>query len=274
MNFLSALVEYDFLRNALLASLLASLSFGMIGSLVVTQRLTYLAGAMAHCALGGIGLSLYAQSIWGWAWLTPMLGAAMAAALAAVLLWLVEERCEQRRDTVVSVIWTVGMAVGILLMTAAKTYTDPLSYLFGDILLISRDSLLAIGMVDIVVCAAVVIFYPIFLAISFDAEFAKLSGINTSAYRLIMLLLTAFTIIMLVYLVGIILAIALLTLPAAIAGRFTKQLWKMMLLSVLLSMSLCVSGLWISYEANMLTGPTIILLAAGLWAVTSWRRSR
>lgn len=192
-------------------------------------------------------------------------GALIAAILAAVILWAVERSAHQRRDTLISVIWTVGMAVGILFFTASKSYVDPLSYLFGDILLISGDSLGWIAVLDVVVLAAVIWCYRIFLALAFDEEGARLRGVPTAAFSLLLLVLTALTIVMLVSLVGIILAIALLTLPAAAAGRWTQRLWKMMVASVLLCMALTTGGIFLSYELDSMTGPTIILLAAAVW---------
>jgi len=270
MSFFDALLlpGNAFLRNALFAALLASISFGAMGSLVVTRRITYLTGALAHCVLGGIGFAIWAQNRLDWAWLTPMRGALLAAVLAAVLLWVVERKAHQRSDTVISVIWTAGMALGILFIAASQAFVDPMSYLFGDILMIGRRDLLLVVVLDILVVGAVLWHYPIFLALSFDEEWAALRGVRTGLYSLLLLLLAALTIVMLVSLVGIILAIALLTLPAAIASRCTRSLWKMMLLAALLSMVLSTGGLGMSYSFDMPTGPTIVLLAAAAWVAT------
>jgi len=278
LEFLRALLvpEYGFLRLALLAGLLASVASGVMGSYVVTRRITYIAGGVAHCILGGIGLAALISVSYGLKWLRPLHGATAAALAAAVVIGLVSLRAKQREDTVISAIWSIGMAAGILFISATPGYAvDPMAYLFGNILMVSRSDLWLIAGLDVLVVGISFAFYKRLLAVCFDEEFARLRGINVEAYYLLLLCLTALTVVSLVTVVGIVLAIALLALPAAVAGHLSKTLWQMMVLAVLISAVIPTLGLGISYSANLPAGAAIVVLAgiaylltamgAGLW---------
>jgi zinc transport system permease protein len=233
-EFLRALGNPDiaFLRYAFLAGLLASVAFGIIGTYVVARRISYLAGAIAHSVLGGIGLALYLQKEVGWEWCHPLYGAIVAALAAALIIGVVTLRARQREDTVIGALWAIGMAVGLLFIARTRGYVDPMSYLFGDILLITRRDVWMIALLDGVVVALGVFFYNKMLAVCFDEEFARLRGIKVEVYYLLLLCLTALTVVLLVSIVGIVMVIALLTLPAAVGGQFSRRLWQMMGLSI------------------------------------------
>ena len=183
VEFFQALADPDipFLRYALLAGALASVSLGIIGSYVVTRRISYLGGAISHCVLSGIGLGLFLQTVCGWTWCHPMYGAVASALAAAVGIGLVSLYAHQREDTVIGALWAVGMAVGILLFAKTPGYTDPMSYLFGDILFISRRDLWAVAALDALVAGVGLAFYPKFQAVCFDQEFAELRGVRVTA---------------------------------------------------------------------------------------------
>jgi zinc transport system permease protein len=266
-EFLEALKDPDasFLRYALVAGALASVSLGIIGAYVVTRRISYLGGAISHCVLSGVGLGLFLQVVGGCAWCHPMYGAVLSALLAALLIGLVSLYARQREDTVIGAIWAVGMAVGILLFAATPGYTDPMSYLFGDILLISPLDLWLVAGLDVLVAGVGLIFYHKFQAICFDQEFAVLRGLPVKAFYLLLLCLTALTVVLLVRLVGIVMVVAMLTLPAAVAGFFSRRLWEMMLLGTLICAALIVLGLGVSFHYDLPTGPVIIVLAAAVY---------
>ncbi|MBN2021232.1 MAG: metal ABC transporter permease [Pirellulales bacterium] len=270
-EFLDALAEFSFLRYALVSGLLASVAFGIIGTYVVTRRISYLAGAISHSVLGGIGAGVYCQEVHGWTWFDPMLGAVIAALVSALAIGLVSLYAAEREDTVIGAIWAIGMAVGILFFFSPRIpgYVDPMSYLFGNILLLSRGDLWLVAGLDLVVVALAVVFHNKFLAVSFDEEFARLRGIRARAYYLLLLCLTALTVVLLIRVVGIVMVIALLTLPAAVAGQFARRLWQMMVLAVLFSMLFMVAGLGTSYAHDLPTGPTIILIAGVVYLVTA-----
>jgi zinc transport system permease protein len=278
LEFVTALnnPQIPFLRYAFLAGLIASVAFGVIGSYVVAKRITYIAGAISHCVLGGIGAGLYAQSR-GITWLDPIVGALITALLAALVIGLVSIHASEREDTVIGALWSIGMAVGLLFIASTPGYIDPMSYLSGNILLVSQKDLWLIGGLDLVVVGVGWFLYNNFLAVCFDEEYARIRGLNTSAYYLTLLCLTALTIVLLVRVVGIVMVVALLTLPAAIAGHFARGLWQMMVLAALLCMVFVSGGLAASYSLNLPAGPVIIIFAGAVYlcvAVAGRLRSR
>jgi zinc transport system permease protein len=263
-EFLAALTDPNlpFFRYALLTGLFASLPFGIIGTFVVVRRISSIAGAIAHCVLGGIGLGLYLEKGVGVTWFGPMQGAVLVALLAAVILTLVSRYAAQREDSVIGALWAVGMATGLLFIARTPGYVDPMSYLFGNILLVSKQDFFFVLALDVLVLGLVGIFYNKFLAVCFDEEFARLRGVHTGWIYLLLLCLTALTIVLLVRVVGIVLVIALLTLPASVAGNLSRNILQMMVLSVLFCASFVVVGLGMSYNLDLPSGPVIIVLAA------------
>ena len=250
----------SFMRQALLLGILASIPFGTMGSLVVARRITYLAAAIAHAVLGGIGFSLFAQYQWGWSWMHPLAGAMITGILAALLVGWVSIKHKAREDTLIGAIWSLGMAVGLLFIFKTPQYVDPMSFLFGDILMISSLDVTLV----LILCAVVIVFvcyaYQPLVALCFDEEFAQLRGVCTTPLYLLALCLTAITIVLLVSMVGIILVIALLSLPAAIAGLFSKKLWQMMVGGTVICVLFNFMGTWLSYSWDLPTGPVIIVL--------------
>ena len=269
IDFLAALVDPNlpFFRYAVLTGIFASIPFGVIGTLVVVRRISYIAGAIAHCVLGGIGLGLYLEKAVGVTWFGPMQGAVLVALLAAVLLALVSQYAEQREDSVIGALWAVGMASGLLFIAKTPGYVDPMSYLFGNILLVSRSDFLFVLALDIVVLGLVSVFYNKLLAVCFDEEFAQLRGVHSGWIYLLLLCLAALTIVLLVRVVGIVMVIALLTLPAAVAGSFSRNIRQMMLLAVLFCAGFVVSGLGLSYSLDLPTGPVIIVIAGAVYLI-------
>ncbi len=251
-----------FLRYALIAGLLASLPFGVVGTLVVTRRITAIAGAISHAVLGGVGLALYCNRVWGWEFLTPMLGAALAAVAAALLIGVVSLFAREREDTIIGVVWALGMSVGLLFLAATPGYVDLQGYLFGNILLLSKPEIYWTLALDAVVLIPAALFYNQLLAMSFDLCFAELRGVRVRLMYLLLLVLIALTIVLMVNVVGIVLVIALLTLPAATAGCFVRHLYSMMIAAALWCMVLVAGGLAASYSWNLPTGPVIVVLAA------------
>ncbi|MFH1700331.1 MAG: iron chelate uptake ABC transporter family permease subunit [Candidatus Zixiibacteriota bacterium] len=269
IEFWSAVGDYQFLRYALLTGILASVACGVVGSYVVTRRISYVAGAISHFILGGMGAAKYFNVVYGWSWLEPLHGAVVSAILAALIIGLVSVRAKQREDTVIGALWAMGMAVGILFISQTPGYNqDLMSYLFGDILLVTASDLWLICILDLFVIAMAFMFYNQLQAICFDEEFARLRGINVELYYLLLLILTAMTVVLLVTVVGIILVIALITLPAAIAGHFTKSLGRMMVLATILSLLFTTFGLSVSYGPNLPSGAVIIVVAGGVYMLS------
>jgi zinc transport system permease protein len=271
IEFLDALRDPNvpFLRYALLVGLLASVSLGIVGSYVVTRRITYIAAAISHCVLGGIGVAFYLKEACGCEWCNPMLGALAAALLSAVVIGGVSLCAKQREDTVISAVWAIGMAIGLLFFFKANRYSGAMGYLFGDILLVTSRDVWIVLLMDALVIALGLGFYPKLLALCFDEEFAELRGVRTKLLYMMLLCLTAITVVLLVRVVGIVLVIALLTLPAAVAGHFARRLWQMMVVAVICCMAFVTAGLAVSFPLELPSGPVIILIAGAAYLVAA-----
>ena len=261
--------DVAFLRYALIAGLLASVAFGVIGTYVVARRISYIAGAISHCVLGGIGAALYLQENAGLTWCHPMLGAVVSSLAAAVIIGLVSLYAREREDTVIGAIWAVGMAVGLLFLSRTSGRVDAMSYLFGDILMVSRQDIALVAALDVVVVGLGVALYNKFLATCFDEEFAQLRGVRVKLHYLLLLALTALSVVLLVRVVGIVMVIALLTLPAAVAEQLARRLWQMMALAVLFCMAFIAAGLGFSYVHDLRSGPVIIVLAGAVYLLVA-----
>lgn len=254
-----------FIRYALIAGLLSSVSFGIIGSFVVVKRISYIAGAISHAALAGIGGALYFQEKLGTPWISPLHGAVIASLAAALIIGLVSIHYKEREDTIIGTIWAIGMAIGLLFIARTPGYVDPMSFLFGNILLVGKQELVLILMLDALVILIGILFYQQFLALSFDEEFARLRGIKTRLYYILMIILIALTVVLMVTVVGIVMVIALLTIPAATAGLFSRKLWQMMVLASVFCALFTSLGLGTSYVLDFPSGSTTIVLAGSVY---------
>ncbi|MBN1128822.1 MAG: metal ABC transporter permease [Chitinispirillaceae bacterium] len=256
------LLHYEFMRNALAAGLLVSVACGVVGTLVVVNRLSFLSGGIAHAAYGGIGLSAF----FNW---PPMAGAIPFSLVAAFLMGWVSRSDRERSDTIIGVMWALGMAIGIILIDLKGGYVvDLMSYLFGSILAVPGESIRYMAGLDIVILLTVGVLYKEFLSMSYDHEFARVSGVPVIALYYVMILLIALSVIMLIKVVGLILVIALFTIPASIAELFTKNLWRMMAIAVLFSMLFTTTGLLLSGYLNLTSGATIIAVAGVAYGIS------
>ena len=255
MDFLHALVEYRFLQMALLACLLASLGSGLIGTFVVVRRVGALAGGIAHAVLAGMGIAYFLGG-------SPVLGAAIAALLSALLIGLIQLRWRQDEDILIAAFWSVGMAIGVLFIAKTPGYNvNLMSYLFGNVLLVSEPDLWRMLALDAVIILTLALCYKQFLATAFDQEFARLRGVNVEFFYILMLSLIALTVVLMIQIVGLILVIALLILPAASVSQFVVTLPRIMAGSALLSMAITCTGLSLSYTPDLPAGATIIVVA-------------
>ncbi|MFC1476712.1 metal ABC transporter permease [Fibrobacterota bacterium] len=249
------ILHYEFIRNALLAGILVSIACGIVGTLVVVNRLSFLSGGIAHSAYGGLGLAAYLK------W-PPMAGAILFTSLASLLLGAVTMQKKERADTVIGVVWAVGMAFGIIMLDLTKGYhVDLMSYLFGSILAVSKGDLLLMLILDIIIIALVTSLYKEFLGISYDNEYVQISGVPVKLLYYILFILIALSVVMLIQIVGLILIIALFTIPAAIAEKCIKNLKGMMVLASALGVCFTIGGIILSYYLNFTAGAVIIMLA-------------
>lgn len=265
---IDAILHYPFMQRALIAGLLAAVACGIIGTYVVVKRMVFISGGISHASFGGIGLGYYlSQYI---SWVTPVYGALVFTLFSALGMGLIVRRTRLSEDTVIGIMWAVGMAIGIVFIGLTPGYTpDLFSYLFGSILTVSISDLIMIAVLDAIIIAIVLMLYKEFLAISFDQEFGTALGLPTQRLYLILLCLIALTVVLLIRVVGIILIIALLTIPPATARQHTHNLKKMMLLSIAFGMVAVMGGLWLSYELDLRSGATIILLSAVIFAAST-----
>jgi len=267
IEFLQALTNpaIPFLLYGVLAGVLAAPAFGIVGSYVVVNRISYLAGAISHSVLAGIGLSLFLRFRFGFVYLTPFWGAFGAAVISALIVaWATKNKTE-RTDSIISIVWSLGSAIGVILMAWTPGFVDPMAYLFGNILLLSTTDLISMVLMDLVIILVALLFYPQFLALSFDSEFAKVRGMPTEFHRTLLLVLTGATVVLLVSTVGIVLVITLLTLPAAAAGFFAKSLKSLMIRATIISAGVTFFGIALAYVTDLPSGAGIVLCAIGIY---------
>ncbi len=261
------LLAYDFLRNAVLVGLLASVLCGIVGTFVVVKRLVFLAGGVAHAAFGGLGLCYFLGA-------DPRLGAVATAVVAGLALAnpgrigpLARAR-GRSQDALIGILWAAGMAFGVVFLAKVPGYAPNLmAYLFGDILTVgTADVLLTLGVV-----VAVVVFFLLFfkesVAVAFDEEYAAVQGVPVRRVRIVLMVLTALTVVFLLQLVGLILVIALLTIPPVIALRLAKSFPAVIGLAIGLGVVMTEGGLALSYFYDLPSGPAIVLLGAALLVV-------
>jgi zinc transport system permease protein len=248
-------LHFDFLQNALLAGILVSVSCGIIGTLVVVNRIVFISGGIAHAAYGGIGLAFYMG-------IPPALGAAIFSFLSSMIMGVASLKSRERVDAIIGVMWAVGMALGIILIDLTPGYNvDLMSYLFGSILTVGGSDIWFMLSLDLVALIIVLIFYKEFLAMSYDEEFSFVVGIPVKTLYFVLLGLIALSVVMIIQVVGLILVIALISIPPYIAEKYTTSLGKMMVLSSLLGIFFTITGLWLSYSYNLTSGATIIMVA-------------
>jgi len=256
-------LQFEFMQNALAAGLLASLICGIMGTLVIVNRIVFLSGGIAHASYGGIGLAFFA----GWPFLAGTLGFAVAAAL---LMAAISLKARHRSDTIIGVIWAVGMAFGIILLDLTPGYNvDLMSYLFGSILTVPRTELWIMVLLAIMILGFVFGHYHEILAASYDEEFARVRGVPVRFIYFSMIGLLAVTIVMVIQVVGLILVIALLTIPAYIVERYAGSLVRMMVGATAAGSLFTAVGLALSYRFDLTSGAAIILVAGcGFFGVT------
>lgn len=247
--------QYEFMRNALAAGLLASVACGIVGVYVVVKKIVSMSGSIAHASFGGIGLGYLLK-------FSPVLGAMLFALLSAITMGLVTRKTKLPEDTATGILWALGMALGVIFIGLTPGYApDLMSYLFGNILTVPASDIYLMAALDVIIVALVIAFYKEFLLLSFDEEFGTVVGMPVDGLYLLLLCMVALTVVVLIRVVGMILVIAMLTFPAALARQFTHDMKKMMLLAVVFGMVFTFGGLWLSYVLNLASGATIILLS-------------
>lgn len=259
-------LQFDFMRHAIAAGILVSIACGIVGTLVVVNRVVFISGGIAHAAYGGIGIGYFFG-------INPLVGAIFFTFFSALGMGFLQRRIRERADTLIGVMWAIGMAIGVIFIDLTPGYkADLMSYLFGSILTVPRDDLWIMAAIDILIITLVSIFYKELLAISFDETFAIIRNIPVEIIYLGLMGITALTIVAVMQVVGLIMVIALLTIPAAISGQFVKNMKGMMILAIILGVVFTLVGLWLSYSLNLTSGATIILVAGlGYLISLAWK---
>ena len=248
-------LQFEFMRNALLAGILVSITCGIIGTLVVVNRIVFISGGIAHAAYGGIGVAFYMG-------FPAFLGAALFSFAVSMVMGVASLRDKQRVDAIIGVMWAVGMALGIIFIDLTPGYNvDLMSYLFGSILTVAKMDIWFMLSLNMVLLLIVFVFYKEFLAVSYDEEFSFVVGIPVRTLYFVLLGMIALSVVTIIKIVGIILVIALISIPPYIAEKYTTSLGKMMVLSSILGIFFTFTGLWLSYSYDLTSGATIILVA-------------
>jgi zinc transport system permease protein len=243
------------MRNALLAGILVSITCGIIGTLVVVNRIVFISGGIAHAAYGGIGVAFYMG-------FPTFLGAALFSFAVSMVMGVASLRNKHRVDAIIGVMWAIGMALGIIFIDLTPGYNvDLMSYLFGSILTVVRMDIWFMLSLNMILILIVFVFYKEFLAVSYDEEFSFVVGIPVRSLYFVLLGMIALSVVMIIKIVGIILVIALISIPPYIAEKYTTSLGKMMILSSILGVFFTLTGLWLSYSYDLTSGATIILVA-------------
>lgn len=251
-----------FFVMTLLAGIGSSLAGGVVGSYVVTKRIVFISGSISHAVLGGMGLALYLRRTFNLLWLEPIYGALAFAILSAFLIGIIHLYYKEREDTVIASLWTSGMALGIIFLSLTPGYNvEVLNFLFGNILWTSQKDLMILLALDLLIFLTVFFFHRKFLAICFDEKQAKLQGLSVKSLYFLLLSLVAITVVLLIQVVGVILVIAILTLPAALANVFSQKFSHIMALGSFLGVAFTFLGLILSFTLNWPPGSTISLVA-------------
>ncbi len=262
MEFLRTVATYDFLANAMLAAILSGIACGIVGTYVTSRRMVFLSGGITHASFGGIGIAYH----FGF---NPIVGAMVFAILSALGIEWAGARGRIREDSAIGIIWSVGMAVGLLFIFATPGYAPNLmSFLFGDILTVNNSNIIALAVLVAVLLVVMVLFGRQVIYSAFDREYARSQGVPADAILAVMTVLTSVAIVLSIRIVGIVLLISLLSIPPAIAACFTKSYVRIATLASVFAMAGNVIGIYLAYKMNLPVGATtIILLTMALFIV-------
>jgi zinc transport system permease protein len=253
-NKMEGILSYDFVLHALEAAFLASITCGFIGAYIVARRMVFISGGITHASFGGIGMGYFLG-------INPIVGAAIFSILSAFGIRLVSKQTDIREDSAIGILWSFGMAVGIIFIYLTPGYAPNLmSYLFGSILTVTPTDLAFMGILAAVTVSVFLLFYRTILFISFDEEYARSHNAPVETFNYLMLTLVALVIVINIRVAGIILVISYLTIPQSTANLFVNDLKKIIILSMIISFTGSITGLFLSYYWNIPSGATIIFV--------------
>ncbi|MFB2624034.1 metal ABC transporter permease [Methanothermobacter marburgensis] len=248
------ILQYQFMRNAVVAAVLVSIACGIVGSYVVAKRIVSISGGISHAAFGGVGLG-YLLGV------NPVTAAIPFTVAAALLMGKITRKTDISEDTAIGMLWSAGMALGILFVNLSPGYApDLFSYLFGNILMVSSTDLWTMLLLDLIIIASAFLFNREFVALCFDEEYAEVLGVPADTFYLYLLSLVALSVVVLIKAAGIILVMALLTVPAAVARDFSTDMGDIMVKASITGIFAAILGLWVSYWFNISSGAVIVLI--------------
>ncbi|MCH9609214.1 MAG: Manganese transport system membrane protein MntB [Chlamydiales bacterium] len=269
MNFLEALLSTPLLQMSFLAIIGTSIASGTLGCYVVVKRIVSISGSIAHSVLSGLGCALFLQRTYGLDWLLPIYGALVAAIISALIIGFVHLYYKQREDTVIAMVWSIGMATGVIFASMTPGFNvELMNFLLGNVLWVSGTDLIILLVLDLIILLSIFIFHKKFLAICFDEKQAKLQGLPVARLYIFLLTLVALSIVLLIHTVGIILVLSMLALPPSIAEKFAYRLSTMMVASVVLNILFSLGGMAISYRLNWPVGATIALFSGVIYLLS------
>jgi zinc transport system permease protein len=261
------LFEYSFVVRSLLGALFASITAGLAGTYIVSKRLVFLSGGVTHASFGGIGLGYYLG-------INPVVGAAVFGLGSAIGMEYMSARGKMREDSAIGILWAMGMAVGIIFIYLTPGYAPNLmSYLFGSILTVTDGDLIALGIISAVFIIYTALFYRTLLYISFDENYARTFTRHVDLFRYVSVGLTGLAIVLNIRMAGVIMIIALLTIPANIVMLFTRRYLRIIVLSTVVSFIGISAGFALSWFTNLPTGATIVAVLVLFWLVARGVRS-
>ncbi len=248
------ILSYEFMQNAITTAIMVSIICGLIGPFIVTKKMVFISGGLSHSAFGGLGIAY-------WLGVNPLYGAMAFVLFAAIGLGYQEKQEDDQYDLFIGILWAAGMATGIIFIHMTPGYAPNLmTFLFGNILTVSLNDVYIIFVLFLIVASIVCVFFKGFCAIALDEEYAKVRNLPVKLLNIVLLIIIALSIVALIQAVGIILVIALLTIPVAIAEEFSFHFKKIMAISIFTGILICMAGLIISYFIEFPSGPSIILI--------------
>ena len=264
-------LSYTFIQRAIIATIFASIACGIIGVYVVTKKIVFIAGGISHASFGGVGLSFYLG-------LNPLVGLLPFSIFSAIILGFLSKKTKISEDSAIGILWSLGVAVGIILIYLTPGFApDLMTYLFGNILTVSASDIRLMAVITAIIVVVVMLFYKEFLSMCFDEEYTRVVGVSSDWIYLILLCLLALATVAMIKVVGIILIIAMLTIPASIGRKFTHNMKTMMVYSSAIGIVLSLAGLALSYQFDLPSGATIILVMSIVYLIVvgvsgAWKR--
>lgn len=267
----SMVFHIPLIQNMFLVAAIACLLCGVVGTFVVVKRMVFATGGIAHTSFGGVGLAYYLMSVFAVSWFTPMFGAILFAVASALIMSIPSISKKIREDSVIGVLWSVGMALGVIFMSLVdRSIVTPRSFesiLFGDILLVGTEDIKIIAVLTIISLAIIILLFRDLQALTFDETHARLNGINVAALNILLYTLIALTCVVAMNVVGIVMVIALVAIPAAMANMFSDGLKEMMVASVILSEVMAFFGLILAIGLNLPPGAIVSVVMGAMFIV-------